>query len=271
MRGSPHVDSFIWILNLSKLSEETLGTYIEFIDNIIHANLPAPDDDPVLYELLNQYQTPKDSKSCRKCKNDLCRYGFGKFFEEKTIITQPLEEGIKDVECYSILEIRDTILSKASDFINNYLDPSKDTYQKDLSIDGVLLELQLTKKECYWALSISSENDFTLHLKMGTNSCLITNYNPVLLKSWQANIDLQLVYNSYKAVSYMTAHFSKSKNSTSEAMMQVVQEIKLQNLSASIGVFIYLFQTNVSSRGCLSLFTRIMAKKMSTRCYVFEH
>ena len=55
MHGSPHVHSFIWLLNLPKLSEETLGTYIEFIDNTIHANLPASDDDPVLYELVNQY------------------------------------------------------------------------------------------------------------------------------------------------------------------------------------------------------------------------
>ena len=55
MHGSPHVHSFIWLLNLPKLSEETLGTYIEFIDNTIHTNLPASDDDPVLYELVNQY------------------------------------------------------------------------------------------------------------------------------------------------------------------------------------------------------------------------
>ena len=45
MRGSPHVHSFIWIL---KLLEETLGTYTEFIENTIDANLPAPDDGPVL-------------------------------------------------------------------------------------------------------------------------------------------------------------------------------------------------------------------------------
>ena len=31
----------------------------------------------------------------------------------------------------------------------------------------------------------------------------MSNYNPVLLKAWQANIDLQPVYNHYKAVSYM--------------------------------------------------------------------
>ena len=68
-----------------------------------------------------------------------------------------------------------------------------DIYRKDSSIDGVLLELQLTKKEYYWALSISSDNDFKLHLKRDTNSCFINNYNPVLLKAWQANIDLQPV------------------------------------------------------------------------------
>ena len=86
MRGSPHIHSFIWILNPPKLSEETLETYIEFIDNAVHANLPAPDDNAVLYELVSQYQTHKHSKSCRKYEYKICRYGFGKFFTEKSII-----------------------------------------------------------------------------------------------------------------------------------------------------------------------------------------
>ena len=131
---------------------------------------------------------------------------------------------------------RDTILSKVSDFINKYLDPSKDTYQKDLSVNGILLGLQLTKREYYWTISISSENNFKLHLKRDTNSCFINNYNPVLLKAWLANIDLQPVYNYYKVVSYMTASFSKSENSSSGAMKQAVQEIKLQNLSARVAM-----------------------------------
>ena len=77
---------------------------------------------------------------------------------------------------------------------------------------------------------ISSENDFKLHLKRNTNSCFINNYNPVLLKLWQPDINLQAVYNYYKAVYYMTAYFSKSENSTSEATEQAIQEIKLKNL-----------------------------------------
>ena len=67
--------------------------------------MPPPDDDPVLYELVNQYQTQKHSKSCGKYKDKLCRYRFGKFFTKKTIIAQPLEDGIKDVgRYYSILK-----------------------------------------------------------------------------------------------------------------------------------------------------------------------
>ena len=38
-----------------KLSEETLGTNFQYIDNTIHANFLPPYDDPVLYELVNQY------------------------------------------------------------------------------------------------------------------------------------------------------------------------------------------------------------------------
>ena len=86
VRGSPHVHSFIWILNPPKLSEETLGPHIKFIDNTVQANLSAPDNNPVFYELVNQYQTHKHSKSCRKYKNKLCRYGFGKFFTEKQLL-----------------------------------------------------------------------------------------------------------------------------------------------------------------------------------------
>ena len=53
------------------------------------------------------------------------------FSQKKKIIAQPLEDSIKDVESYSILKKKDTILSKVTDFINKSLDPSKDTYQKD--------------------------------------------------------------------------------------------------------------------------------------------
>ena len=238
--------------------------------------MPVPDDDPALHGLVNQYQTHKHSKSCKKYRNKLCRYGFCKFFTEETINAQSLEDSIKDVKRYSISRKRDTILSKVSDFINNYLGPSKDTYQKDSSMNDVLLEFQLTKKEYYWTLSISSDNDFKLHLKRDTNSCFINNYNSVLLKAWQVNIDLQPVHNDYKSVSYMIAYFSKSENSTSEAMKQEVQEIKHQSLSAREAMKILACSFSCSRKMSvqeavyLCIPTRIMAQKVSAKCFVLE-
>ena len=101
--------------------------------------------------------------------------------------------------------------------MNTFFHPSNDTSMKDLSIDSVLLELQITKNDYYWALSVSDTNDCKLYLKKYQNSCFINSYNLVLLKALQVNIDLQPVYSYYKLVSYLTEYFSKSENSTSEA------------------------------------------------------
>lgn len=76
---------------------------------------------------------------------------------------------------------------------------------KDLSVDSVLLELKITRNDYYQALSVLYDNEE----KRGTKSCFINNYNPELLKAWQANTDLQSVCNYYKVVSYVAAYFLK--------------------------------------------------------------
>ena len=35
------------------------------------------------------------------------------------------------------------------------------------------------------------DNDYEIHLKRSTGSCFVNNYNPVLLKAWEANLDIQ--------------------------------------------------------------------------------
>ena len=92
-----------------------------------------------------------------------------------------------------------------------------------------MLELKTTKNDYYWAPSTSGDNGYKLYSKRDTNFCFIKNYNPVISKTWLMNIDLQQVYNYHRTLSYMTVYFSKSQNSTSEAMKQIVQNIK-QNL-----------------------------------------
>ena len=82
----------------------------------------------------------------------------------------------------------------------------------------------------YWALSISTDSYYQIHFKREADSCFVNNYSPVLLKAWQANIDLQPVFSYYERISYMTAWFSKSESETSEALKQAVNDIRNQNL-----------------------------------------
>ena len=40
---------------------------------------------------------------------------------------------------------------------------------------------------------------------------MINNYNPTLMKGWQANLDLQYVTNVYSCIMYVASYISKRK------------------------------------------------------------
>ena len=234
VRGSPHIHSFLWVNGAPKLSVETKEEYICFIDQIVKANLPDPQIQQNLYTLVKTYQVHSHSRSCRKYKNVECRYNFGKFFTDRTIVSEPLPSSISECEKQKILENRHCILSKVKDYIDNNLnprkrnviDPSREDFESPLSVLEILDQLNITEDQYYNALSISTDTDFQLHLKRPTNSCFVNNYFVEGLQAWEANIDIQSVINPHKAVTYMCAYFSKSEDESSEAMKQAAKEAK---------------------------------------------
>ena len=78
VRGRPHVHSFIWILNLPKLTKSNIEEYTHWVDSIIHTELPDPCSEPDLLELAKNYQIHQGSKHCHKYRNLKCRFHFGK-------------------------------------------------------------------------------------------------------------------------------------------------------------------------------------------------
>ena len=88
----------------------------------------------------------------------------------------------------------------------------------------ILQDLKISEHEYYDALSTSHDADFQIHLNRPPNSCFVNNYFDEGLSAWKANIDIQPVFNHYKAVTYMCAYFSKSEDETSEAMKQAAKE-----------------------------------------------
>ena len=65
---------------------------------------------------------------------------------------------------------------------------------------------------------------FKICLKHQPNACFINNFSEGSLQAWQANIDIQPVFNHYKVVTYMCSYFSKAEDETSEVMKQAVKD-----------------------------------------------
>ena len=78
-RGSPHIHSFLWVTNGPTLTEKTINEYLEVLGS------------GVCGHLVKTFQIHFHSKTCRKCNNSKCRFKFGGFFTDKTIIATPLQ------------------------------------------------------------------------------------------------------------------------------------------------------------------------------------
>ena len=118
---SPHIHSLVWVIGAPILSTTSEDEYVAFIDNIIKCKLPNPQERPQLFELVRTYQKHSHSKSCRKYKNMECRYSFGKYFTDHTIIAHPLADKLSVEQKVSILQQRKIVLSPFKKYIDIHL------------------------------------------------------------------------------------------------------------------------------------------------------
>ena len=91
----------------------------------------------------------------------------GRFFTDETIVVIELLtlRNVIELERFEMLQKRDSIL-----------------------------KTQITEVDYYCALSVNSDSDYQIHLKRNPGPFFVNNYNPAVLKAWQANLDLQLVH-----------------------------------------------------------------------------
>ena len=116
---------FLWIWNVPILTEITVDEYVSFVDKIVHPILPSKNTDPELHELENLYQLYRYSQTCRKYKNKLYRFHFGKSFSKQTIVAKPLPSDLTKNVKNLVLTKQEEILSKFKDYINVNLNPPK--------------------------------------------------------------------------------------------------------------------------------------------------
>ena len=94
-------------------------------------------------------------------KNE-CRFSYGRFFTEKTIIAKPFDSEISKDKKQEILTWRNAVLGKVKDYIDdnlnpskvNVVDPTKDNFTQPLTIQEIVNELEISEDDCYKSLSI---------------------------------------------------------------------------------------------------------------------
>ena len=183
--GSPHAHCFIWISNCPIITEETIDSYLEFLDKYVHAYLPEEVSQPELHHLVKSYQTHAHSKTYRKYKNLPRRFNFGHFFTEKTIVAKPLGSNLDQKQTSDILTSRKCLLTKVKQVIDETLNPSKpSTYNPNRTIKEILESIEINEYSYYEALSIAPGTDNEVHRKRPPNSWFVNNYSPSFLRAW---------------------------------------------------------------------------------------
>ena len=147
MRGSPHLHALIWTSDCPKLTSDNKEVYVQFIDNHVQAYLPNEETEPELHELVKTYQKHNHSKTCRKYKNISCRFDFGQFFTNRTIIAEPLNKDLDEAMKINILERRTQILTSVKQKIDEVLNPSKPDYNETLNAADILKSVGITEDE----------------------------------------------------------------------------------------------------------------------------
>ena len=221
----------------------------------MHAYLPNQDQDPELHDPIKTYQKHSHSKTCRKYRNVKCRFNFGQFFTNRTIVAKPISDN-SDLEVKkNTMDRRKEILSLVKDKIDDVLNPSKSNYDSTLTEADVFNSVNITEEQYYWALSISPDSGYELHLRRPIDSCFINNYFIAGIKEFAANVDLQPVFNHYKCITYVCSYFAKDETECSQAIMNAAKEAKKENLSIREGLkkigAAFLSTREVSSQECV--------------------
>ena len=181
--------------------------------------MPGPVNEAKFSELVKNFQVHRHSKTCRKYRNNQCKFHFGKFFSSSRIAAEPLPSDMSEEIKIEMLKNHNALLSKVNTELNlskkNY-DSSSNHYEKVKSIDEILGLLEISKVEYEAALSISEDKDFQLHFKRPPKLCFVNNYFSNGVLSWEANLDIQPVLNHYKALAYMHSYLSNSEKTISK-------------------------------------------------------
>ncbi|RXN36816.1 replicase helicase endonuclease [Labeo rohita] len=230
LRGSPHIHCLFWVKDAPEFEKDQDQDVCDFIDKYISCKLPDPDRDPELHRIVSEVQmhSRNHSKSCRKNKKH-CRFGFPKPPISRTMISRPRpppadqsDEGNKAEEINDASFAKEQ-LQKVWDLLND----------STLSFDCVtqlLHKVNMTYEEYEKHIDTISTSS-SIFMERRPQDCWVNGYNPMLLRAWDANMDIQFILNPYSCIMYILSYISKAEHEMSDYLKKVIKDSNHDNLS----------------------------------------
>ncbi|KAK3100323.1 hypothetical protein FSP39_018128 [Pinctada imbricata] len=232
-RGSPHVHCLFWIEDAPKI-EDGREKVSMFIDKYITCKLPLKEDED-LREIVENVQchSQKHSKSCRK-GNKTCRFNFPRPPSNKTFIAQPNEQN--DIKKYDSAEQALQVdaeagmtMEQAKEIFNTLWEGIQNGRFKQCS--DLFQNVGVNQQELETAYDVIT-NKRVIVLKREPSEVWINQYNPILLRCWNANMDIQYVLDAFSCIVYIVSYISKGEREMGMLLKQTQTEAQEGNLSA---------------------------------------
>nr|XP_054591529.1 uncharacterized protein LOC129155826 [Nothobranchius furzeri] len=282
-RGSPHCHCLFWVSGAPILDKNTDEEVIAFVDEYVTCELPSEDNS--LHEVVSSVQqhSKRHSKTCRK-KKTVCRFNFPRPASVRTFISrgEKYQDAVKTCKCDKTdstvqcacasqdkarkqemdKEVASAILTKVKTAISSEDCPYN-------SVEGLFQGLGISQELFEMAYKRFSRNTHVV-LKREVNEIWINQYSKLLLKAWNANLDIQYCVDAYACCVYIISYMSKSEREIGLLLANSQREAaKDGNLSAkealkSLGN-VYLHNRDVCAQEAVYRLTNMHLKECSRK------
>ena len=215
-RGSPHAHMLLWVKDAPEIDKSSDREVIRFIDT--YQTCSVPKDDLELKELVSKRQTHIHSSTCRRFGS--CRFNFPHAPSKHTVIAKEVEEA-------STLESAKQVLKKVMIVIDNKDFDSNISFEDTMALAGV------DESQYHKALAVCKSGK-KIVLRRAIDELWTNYYNPDILKTWKANMDLQYIVDAYSCVMYVASYVLKSERAMSETLKAAAKECETEEISVQL-------------------------------------
>ena len=212
-RGIEHFHAPIHVVDAPRIDKDDDRTVTEFIDKYITCSLPDKSKFSEFHDLVKKVQTHRHTPSCKKTnKAVVCRFDAPWPPSEKTMIVR----GDPNLEKEDQIKWK-KVLNKVLATALSIPDLSVITFKTLLAMSNV-------STDEYEQALCKAKKKTSIVYKRKPEDVNIGPYNPVILASLRANMNIQYVTGVYAMLTYLTSYLCKPEHTMSEFMKKASKE-----------------------------------------------